>query len=93
MKDFTNKQPVEEKKKQKELFGQLMRYSAVGIEMGVAVGIGVVVGSYLDRRFDTEPWLLLTFLGLGIAAGFKAFFRLVKQLSPSRKDNQRSSPG
>jgi ATP synthase protein I len=68
-----------------------MRYSAVGIEMGAAVGIGAVIGSYLDRRLGTEPWLLLAFLGLGIAAAFRAFFRLVKQLSPSRKGNQRSS--
>ena len=48
-----------------------LRYSAVGMEMGIAVGIGYWVGSWLDGKFGTEPYLMMLMLLFGIAAGFK----------------------
>ena len=53
--------------------------ASVGLEMGVSVLIGLGIGYYLDREFDTEPLLLLVFLGVGVAAGFKALFRAARQ--------------
>jgi ATP synthase protein I len=84
--DSSSRQPEGDKSRQRELFEQLWKYLAVGIEMGAAVGIGAGIGIWLDKRFGTEPWLLLVFLLLGIAAAFRAFFRLVREVSPSRKD-------
>ena len=35
----------------------LLKLSSLGLEMGAAVVIGLLVGSWLDSRFDTNPWL------------------------------------
>ena len=48
-----------------------LRYSAVGMEMGIAVGLGYWAGSWLDGKFGTEPYLMMLMLLFGIAAGFK----------------------
>ena len=43
---------------------------------GVAVGAGV--GWLLDRWLDTRPWLMVTFLFLGMAAGCYNVFRVAQ---------------
>ena len=73
------------KEDRKKLSG-IMRYSAIGLEMGFCVAIGVAIGYFLDRHFHTEPWLLLIFLILGIVAGFRRLFFLTKDLA---KNDQR----
>jgi hypothetical protein len=41
--------------------------ASVGLEMAVATVLGWGIGTWLDNRFDTGPWLMLLFLLLGIA--------------------------
>ncbi|MEJ7935258.1 AtpZ/AtpI family protein [Sphingobium sp. AN558] len=43
--------------------------------IGGLVG-GALIGWVLDRLLGTSPWLLLVFLGLGIAAAFRNIIRL-----------------
>lgn len=45
--------------------------SVVGLNLVSSTFIGLAMGYWLDRWLGTEPWLLLIFLVLGIAAGFK----------------------
>jgi ATP synthase protein I len=52
----------------------------IGMELVVATVVGGFIGWYLDKYFDTKPWLLLTFLLLGIGAGFKNVLRSAKIL-------------
>lgn len=54
------------------------QYSAVGLEMGIAVAMGFFAGNWADGRFGTEPWLtaLGVFFGLGAAA--KAVLRVYR---------------
>lgn len=47
--------------------------------MGLAILIGFGIGYYLDEELGTEPYLILVFLGVGIAAAFKALFRVARQ--------------
>ena len=47
--------------------------------MGAAVVIGLLVGSWLDSRFDTTPWLTLLFLGFGFAAAAKGVIRALRK--------------
>jgi ATP synthase protein I len=63
----------------------IKRYSAIGLEMGFCVAIGVAIGYFLDRYFDTEPWLLLIFLILGVVAGFRRLFYLMKDLTKNER--------
>ncbi|HET6610749.1 MAG TPA: AtpZ/AtpI family protein [Kofleriaceae bacterium] len=61
-----------------------MSGASVGIEMAVCIAIGWGIGYLLDRTFGTDPWLMLVFLGCGIAAGFKAMFVAAKKIHPRR---------
>jgi ATP synthase protein I len=70
----------------KRLYKRVARYSAVGAEMGLSVAIGVAIGYYLDRYFHSGPWLTLIFLILGVVAGFRSLFSLMKDLD---KDERR----
>jgi len=64
----------------KGLFKQLGKLSLIGIELVVATFIGLAIGLYLDRLFDSAPWLTIAFLIFGIAAGFRNIFREVKKI-------------
>ncbi len=48
------------------------------------IGGGALVGWVLDRFLDTAPWLLLTFLFLGIVVAFRNIFRLASR-PPDKK--------
>jgi len=54
----------------------LSRVSLAGLELGIGVALGVWGGLYLDRRFDTEPWLMIAGLTLGVISGFYNLYRL-----------------
>jgi ATP synthase protein I len=51
--------------------------SSVGLELGIAVIVGLLFGMWLDRRLGTEPWMMLAFLLLGLVAGFRNLMRAV----------------
>ncbi len=55
--------------------------ASVGLELALAVVVGWAIGHYLDRWLGTDPWLMLLFLCLGIAAGFKGVIRVAKQMA------------
>jgi ATP synthase protein I len=67
-------------------FRKYLRFSTVGLELGLSVIVGLLIGQYLDEKFGTEPWLLLLFLIFGMAAGFRSIFRLLKDLDKNRED-------
>ena len=59
------------KKDTKRAFRELAYYSSLGLSVSLAIFIGLAVGIYLDRQFETSPWCTLIFLVLGIIAGFR----------------------
>ena len=59
------------KKDTKRAFRELAYYSSLGLSVSLSIFIGLAVGIYLDRRFETSPWCTLVFLVLGIIAGFR----------------------
>ena len=66
----------------KELMKLLGDFSTIGIALAASVFIGVGIGYFLDHKVfkgKTAPWLTLSFLGFGIAAGFKNLFMLTKR--------------
>jgi ATP synthase protein I len=67
-------------KNQRKLYKRVFRYSAIGLEMGLSVAIGVAAGYFLDRHFGTQPWLTLIFLIIGVIAGFRSLFRLMNDI-------------
>ncbi len=59
----------------------------VAFEAALAMLLGVVVGVYLDGRFDTEPVFLFVFLALGFAVCFR---RLLSIKPPAPPGSDRS---
>ncbi|MGA6927717.1 MAG: AtpZ/AtpI family protein [Desulfosarcina sp.] len=58
---------------------ELAYYSSLGFSVSLSIFIGLGIGVYLDRRFDTSPWMTLVFLGLGIAAGYRNIGLAIKK--------------
>ncbi len=58
---------------------QALSMTSIGLEMGLAVVVGLFAGQWLDGYFGTEPYLMLFLLGCGIAAAFKALWRAGQQ--------------
>lgn len=58
---------------------QYLSLSTLGIEMGVSLAVGILLGWYLDRLFGTGPWLTIIFSLFGIAAGFRSIIRLARK--------------
>jgi ATP synthase protein I len=48
-----------------------------------AVVVGALIGWQADRWFGTTPWLLIAFLGLGVAAGFWNVYRVAAPKPPA----------
>ena len=53
--------------------------ASVGLELGLSVVIGLLIGYYLDKEAGTGPWLMFLFLGFGLAAGFRGVLRAVRR--------------
>lgn len=70
------------KKETRRSLRELGYYSSLGLSIALSIFIGLFAGVYLDKRYDTHPWLTLIGLGLGIAAGFK---NIALALKKSRK--------
>jgi ATP synthase protein I len=66
-------------KKNLRFLKELAYYSSIGLSVALSIFIGLGIGVYLDRRFDTNPWLTLIFLGLGIAAGYRNIGLAIKK--------------
>lgn len=52
----------------------------MGVHLVSGVIVGIVMGYYLDKYFDTKPWLTLTFLVFGIIAGYRNMFQEMKRI-------------
>jgi F0F1-type ATP synthase assembly protein I len=64
----------------KKMIRTLGYVSTVGLSMAISIGIGALVGHYLDKKFGTAPWLLLIFLGFGVAAAFRNLYIMYKKI-------------
>ena len=54
---------------------------AAGFSLFAAVLAGLIVGWLLDRWLGTSPWLLITGIILGAAAGFYELIRSASKIS------------
>jgi F0F1-type ATP synthase assembly protein I len=60
-----------------EAYRKLAPYLNIGYFFGVSVTGLTLLGYYLDRRWQTDPWLTLVGATLGIGMGFYNFFKTV----------------
>lgn len=67
------------------------KYSALGMEMCIAMGIGYFGGSYLDGKFGLTPYLTNLGFGLGVCAAFLAIYRIGKRVRLNAPDDNDES--
>jgi ATP synthase protein I len=72
----------------KDVVKSMLSYSSLGLEMGLCVAIGLVIGYFLDKYFQTYPYLSIVFMILGIVAAMKAIYTLAKKME---KENERDN--
>ncbi len=52
----------------------------LGTDLVAGVGVGALIGFWLDRWFDTSPLCFIVFFLLGTAAGFLNVFRTAREI-------------
>jgi ATP synthase protein I len=67
------------KRETRRMIRELASYASLGLSVALSIFIGLGIGVYLDRKFDSSPWLTLIFLGLGIAAGYRNIGLVIKK--------------
>lgn len=68
-------------RKNDEAYRLMGLIGSFGFTTAGAVAGGYFLGSYLDRKLDSSPWFVLTFMVLGVIGSFIEFFKLIKKLS------------
>ena len=63
-------------------------FSSMGMELGLSVVVGFLIGSWLDGWLGTDPWLLLVFGAAGIIAGYRSIFRLLKKVQTKQQEEE-----
>ena len=62
-----------------------MRVTTVGLEMVLPA----VLGYFLDQRWGTEPWLVVTGATLGFIVGFRHLLAMAKPPGDSRNGDKK----
>jgi ATP synthase protein I len=79
--------------KDKSVRESIASASVVGLNLVSATFVGLFIGWWLDKWLDTKPWLLLTFLVLGIAAGFKNVMIEVRKIQKADAGEREGQDG
>ncbi len=59
------------------------KLAAMGMEVAVGVGLGALIGSWIDHKRHSDPWGVLIGTGLGFAAGM---YMLIKDAIRANKE-------
>ncbi|RMF95893.1 MAG: AtpZ/AtpI family protein [Candidatus Schekmanbacteria bacterium] len=65
-----------EKRKEYRQWGLL---STIGITLVASTCVGLAIGYYLDKWLGTKPLFIIIWTILGVAAGFKEMFSIIKK--------------
>ncbi len=66
-------------------FGALTLVGEIGLAVAVPIVVGVLVGQYLDRRWNTHGLLLTGLLLLGIVCGGYNAYRIFARIMGSKR--------
>ena len=63
----------------KKVIKQGTQLIALGFEMVLPVVVGLFAGYFLDRKLNSQPWLMMLGLVAGFLYGLKTLFALLKR--------------
>jgi len=67
-------------KKNRPLLDLMGDVGTIGTHMVASTLVGLAIGYYLDKWLGTKPAMLIIFLLVGIAAGFKNMYEQARRL-------------
>jgi ATP synthase protein I len=69
----------EKNNEKKKMLKQMSIFITIPFVMAVPPIIGWLLGGWLDKFFDTEPFFTYSMIIFGIIAGFREFYRILKK--------------
>lgn len=68
---------------------KLAAYSTVGLMFPTSIAVGAAMGYFLDKLFNTHPYLLIVFTFYGIAAGFWNLFKVTRGYDKKKENPEK----
>jgi len=65
---------------------ELGPYLNLGMQLVVTIALMALLGWWLDKKFDTEPWLMVILSFLGAVAGMVNFIKIA--LASTKKEKK-----
>jgi F0F1-type ATP synthase assembly protein I len=63
-----------------------LKYSSLGFQMAITIGLGAWLGTYLDEKYQTEkPYYTIAIILLSIAI---ALYQVIKEVMSLNKENE-----
>ncbi len=57
------------------------QYAGLGLEIAVALSAPIIIGFWLDGRYDSSPWLTLAGIFLGLVLMLGIFSGLIRKMN------------
>lgn len=73
----------------RKIFEQLTLVSQLGLTMAGSIGLGFVIGFYLDKWVGTRGIFLTLFILLGIGGGGYTVYRQIRELEDSESEEEK----
>lgn len=71
---------------------KLAEISSLVMILPSSIAVGLAIGYLLDRWLKTAPWMLLTWMLLGVASGLMNLFRGVRKYLVENKEPVEKPP-
>jgi ATP synthase protein I len=84
---------VDSKERQKAAgsYRRIADASSIGLAFPIAIGIGYLWGSWLDKVLGTAPWLTIVFALMGVIAAFLNAFRTALRIGREEDEANRQA--
>ncbi len=68
-------------------FFKYLSLSTIGLHLVSGIVVGVLIGYYLDKFFNTSPLLTIIFFFFGVGAGFRNMYKDVQKYIANEEKN------
>lgn len=73
-----------------KVIGYLTLVSQIGLNMAIPIFGSIFLGSWLDRKFDSNGIILIIFILMGVYMSFRnLFITVMKKIDSGKKDSKR----
>jgi ATP synthase protein I len=69
---------LDEEEKKRKRMKMIGIYMTIPFVLAVPPIVGWLIGTWLDKKLETSPYLMYVLLILGFAAGIREFYRIIK---------------